>query len=444
MQKIGRQVYWFTSAFLQKYRSIMVGSFAMALLLGSFLLYILPRLPKQKPTRLIGLVGRYNLTSLPKQIEFNLGAGLTTMGEKLEPVPALSKSWQVSEDGKTYTFQLDTNKKWSNGQPVKIEDINLTIPSIQIEKKTDTNEIIFKLPDVFAPFPSLLQKPIIKDGFLTLSDYTIRDIQTEGPYISRIQMESPDDILEYRFYSTLTEALTAFKLGQVDYLLDLNEKPQISSWPNVKTDQVTDLTRYVAVFFDTSDPMLGKQNKDIRQALAYAISDKTQGSTRVISPISPLSWSYNKTVKSYDFDLDRAKTLLKKGLGSGGSLNKLELSVVPELISVAEKIKLDWQQLGIETEIKVVSSRPEKFQALLAFETIPDDPDQYSIWHSTQKLTNFTKFQDEQVDKLLEDGRRTTKKDQRLKIYLDFQRFLLEESPAVFLYHPFTYSLIRG
>jgi peptide/nickel transport system substrate-binding protein len=122
---------------------------------------------------------------------------------------------------------------------------------------------------------------------------------------------------------------------------------------------------------------------------------------------------------------------------------KLELSVTPELLAFADIIKHDWEVLGVNVEVKVVSSRPEKYQALLTSMGIPVDPDQYALWHSTQETTNLTHFKDEQVDKNLEDGRRTIDTEARRKIYLDFQRFLLEEAPAIFLYHPVNFQLVR-
>lgn len=40
----------------------------------------------------------------------------------LEPIPAVAKSWNISSDGKTYTFQLRHNAVWSNGDPVTSHD----------------------------------------------------------------------------------------------------------------------------------------------------------------------------------------------------------------------------------------------------------------------------------------------------------------------------------
>lgn len=48
--------------------------------------------------------------------------GLVRIGPQLEPVPAAAERWEVSEDGRTYTFHLRANGRWSNGEPVTSED----------------------------------------------------------------------------------------------------------------------------------------------------------------------------------------------------------------------------------------------------------------------------------------------------------------------------------
>ena len=47
--------------------------------------------------------------------------GLTAVNDKGKTAPALAKSWDVSEDGKTYTFHL-RDAKWSNGDKVTAND----------------------------------------------------------------------------------------------------------------------------------------------------------------------------------------------------------------------------------------------------------------------------------------------------------------------------------
>ena len=39
------------------------------------------------------------------------------------PVPALAASWDISSDGRTYTFHLRTNAVWSTGEPITTDDV---------------------------------------------------------------------------------------------------------------------------------------------------------------------------------------------------------------------------------------------------------------------------------------------------------------------------------
>jgi oligopeptide transport system substrate-binding protein len=55
-------------------------------------------------------------------ILLNIMDPLVTLGGDLEPVPGLAESWDVSEDGKTVTFHLRSDGKWTNGDPVTAED----------------------------------------------------------------------------------------------------------------------------------------------------------------------------------------------------------------------------------------------------------------------------------------------------------------------------------
>lgn len=48
--------------------------------------------------------------------------GLTTRDEFGNVVPGVAESWEISPDGKTYTFHLRNNAKWSNGDPVTAAD----------------------------------------------------------------------------------------------------------------------------------------------------------------------------------------------------------------------------------------------------------------------------------------------------------------------------------
>src|SRR5687767_11649845 len=47
---------------------------------------------------------------------------LTRLDAKAAPIPAAAESWTVSDDGRTYTFRLRPQLRWSNGDPLVAED----------------------------------------------------------------------------------------------------------------------------------------------------------------------------------------------------------------------------------------------------------------------------------------------------------------------------------
>jgi oligopeptide transport system substrate-binding protein len=55
-------------------------------------------------------------------IILNLMDPLVKLGDDLEPVPSAAQSWEVSQDGKTVTFNLRDDLKWTNGDKVTAKD----------------------------------------------------------------------------------------------------------------------------------------------------------------------------------------------------------------------------------------------------------------------------------------------------------------------------------
>ena len=64
------------------------------------------------------------ITGVPEhKIMMALFEGLASEDPKdLHPVPGLAESWDISPDGKTYTFHLRKNAKWSDGSPITSDD----------------------------------------------------------------------------------------------------------------------------------------------------------------------------------------------------------------------------------------------------------------------------------------------------------------------------------
>lgn len=432
MFKALRRYYWLTQKFIARHYSVILKTTSGVLVLGGIAIFVSRYIPASRDVIRIGIVGKYTPETMPTIIQKQVSAGLVTMSSTGEANPALAASWDISNDGKTYTFTLNNSIVWHDGSRLVPSDIVYNFKEVETVYNED-GTVTFRLQEPFAPFLQAVSKPLIKNGKVGTGTLQIQRTKVIGGVLQEVVLVSETSKEIYKFYPTESSALTAFKLGEIDRVDNISYVPQellgdsaLSIRPN------TDNSRIAVLFFNNHDSVLG--SKPTRQGLTYAIKDKSLGHTRALSPIDQKSWAYNPLVKEYGYDAERAKNLFFTDIGKD-SIPSLELKTTLAYLDVAEKIAADWREvLGVSVDVKVVTNIGTDYQILLTDFAPPADPDQYTVWHSTQS-TNFTHYSNLKVDKLLEDGRRTLDKKLRIDIYQDFQRFLLEDCPAVFLYY---------
>ena len=389
----------------------------------------------------IGVAGRYHTGNLPNYILNQVSSGLTAIDESGAVVPSLAKTWESPDKGKTWVFTLKDNIYWQDGKEVNSESITYEFSDVEIEKPDDKT-IVFKLKEPFSPFPSVVAKPTFRKGLLGTGSWEVDDVTVAGNVIQKITLKDEGKNKKiYKFYPTEERTKLAFKLGKVDSIEDIFIPSPLDIWETNIIITQKNYNRIVLIFFNTTDKFLS--DKSLRQSLIYAIDKKSLIGERAISPIEPNSWAYNPQVKKYSFDADRSQELLDEFPDELKEKLSIKLVSSPILLSVAEKIANDWNRINVDTVVQVSSIIPNEFQVYLTVLDVPADPDQYSLWHSTQLGTNISRYSNPRIDKLLEDGRSELNMEERKKIYLDFQRFLTEDSPAAFLYHPETYTISR-
>ncbi|MCL4200443.1 ABC transporter substrate-binding protein [Patescibacteria group bacterium] len=424
-------------------RSLVLGFFVGILLSVLFWqAYPLVRTSLFSSTERIGLVGEFSPSTLPPLIQNQISVGLTKLSEDGTPMPALATSWEATNSGKTFIFTLGTDWKWHTGKEVAAHDVNYNIRGVTLIPTGD-HTLIAYLQYPYSPFPSLVAKPIFLPGLNGLGEYKISRIQLSGGNVRSIQLYPSKDTKKkaklYTFYQTEALAKLAFKLGEIDELADISSPSGIANWGNMHVDERVNYDRIVTLFFNMRSQVLS--DKAARQALAYGIPDLPWESAD--SPISKTSWAYAKNTRNYTYNPAEVTRLLKTS-SLASSSGELVLSTFPAYLDVAQQIAASWTNLKIPTKVQVVSSVPQDFEVLLSAQDVPPDPDQYPFWHSTQTQTNVTGYVNVKIDKLLEDGRQELDQEKRKLIYTDFQRRLVEEAPAVFLYYPTLYTVSRG
>jgi len=465
-----RRLYWYLTAYAKKHGLILVSSLVVAIVIFSLLIPLFASRVTFKSKTYIGMIGSFTLNTLPSDIKSQLSVGLTQITENKEVQPYLAQRWVVEDDGKQYRFVLKKDVFWQDGKEVVPEDINYQF--VDVTTIATPNDIVFKLPDSFSPFPSVLAEPVFRQGtekylwffsrptLIGIGQTKIIDYKKKGNRLQELVLETPKEKLIYRFYLTETDLINAFKRGEVDVVPDLADPGDLKNWRNVEVTQQLQTDRYLAVFFNNSDPVL---TKNVRQALAYALDTVNDG-TQSRGPIDPTSWAYLEGGKSYQKDIERAVSRLLDDLPQQQLV--LNLTTTQTFEREAESYIAQWAELGkkaIEAcqsskdvkdknvcpflEIKVnlkVSSFPDtsNFQLLLIGQESPVDPDQYFLWHSGQS-TNFTRYKNTRIDSLLEKARKTIDQEERKALYQEFQQFLLEDPPAIFIRHLYSYEIRR-
>jgi peptide/nickel transport system substrate-binding protein len=458
-----RKYYWYLTAFIRKHGALLIGTIIGGVVLFSVVFPFVINIFELRPRHYIGMVGSYSLNTLPRSIQVLLSHGLTELQPDGSVIPDVAERWAVEDEGKSYRFVVRRNVFWSDGKAFEPSDVNYNFSDVQTI--ATANDVIFKLKKPFVPFPTVVSQPLFrfsqqtsffflrKQKLIGLGPYQVNDYQEKGPRLSELTVSNKDEERVYRFYLTEDDAIAAFERGEVDELPDLANPGILSTWQNVTIDQTLDNHTYLGIFFNLEHPVF-KDSKELRQALNYAL-EKPNDDTRVYGPISPQSWAFADVGKDYGYDLDRA---VERLLAVKDRINiplHFELTTTQSFSQDADIVKAQWEKLGTRAAEACQSGKDKEkgncenlriqvtvrinnfpdlnnFSALLIGQTIPADPDQYTLWHSQQR-TNFTHYENTRIDALLERGRQTTDREKRKEIYHDFQQFFTEDGPVIYL-----------
>ncbi|MED4923287.1 peptide ABC transporter substrate-binding protein [Anoxybacillus geothermalis] len=144
--------------------------------------------PAEKKEQVLNLLETSEIPSLDPalatdQVSFivlnNVMEGLYRLGKDNKPVPGVAESYTVSEDGKTYTFKLRQDAKWSNGDPVTAHDFVFAWRRVLDPKtKAEYAYIMYDIKNAAAVNTGKL--PVDQLGVKALDNYTLQ-VELENP-----------------------------------------------------------------------------------------------------------------------------------------------------------------------------------------------------------------------------------------------------------------------
>ncbi|OGK16573.1 hypothetical protein A2690_02595 [Candidatus Roizmanbacteria bacterium RIFCSPHIGHO2_01_FULL_39_12b] len=443
-----RTIWWYSASFLQKNAKFILTSFVAGFIMIFFFLSIYPSINSYlfRKKEKIGLIARVKLGSLPKIIISQISTPLVTITPQGEIVPVLANSWEIMPDKKTFRFHIKNGLKWSDGKEFKARDIKLQFSEGVKINVVDDLTIEFILDQSLEVFPVYLTQPVIRNNTQGVGGpYKMQGYTKKRGFITSINLFPNRDKFPYkvyRFYTTANELSLAYKSGEINEFetLDRSVVDSFAAWRNTKIKRVVDYSQIMTLFFNMKSELF--KERDARKAVTYSIKSFDEYGVPAVGSIPPISWAHMNDVKQYGYNLNKATEGADKILSSTEEA-KIKLYTFLDYAGIAEKIKTDLKKVRFDVSLKLVSFIPDEFDMFLTIWDVPQDPDQYIFWHSKQTVTNITHYNNAKIDKLLEDGREVVNVQQRKKIYRDFQKVIVDDLPAYFMYYPYVYTIKR-
>ena len=416
----------------------------------------------------------------------------------LEPRPDLAKSWQVSRDGLTWTFQLRDDVKWHDGKPFTGEDVKWTFEAkatakgawrgprpLKSVEVVEPHLVRFHLAQPFAPLAVLLgftqyigPKHILEGKELTeFTDFNKKNPIGTGPFKIKefvtgqhvTLVANPDyflgrpslDTFVFKVIPDVNVQVAQLKTGEMDFaLIEPQNIAAVKGAANLKLD-IVDYVNHYYIAFQQKNPLF--TDPRVRLAMIHAIDrqaivDKVllgygTVATGTIPPA--LAWAYNTNLKPLPYDPQKALALLAEAgwkPGAGGALMKdgkplkFTLSVDkgnPAREQTATIAQQFYKKLGMDVTLETMewgafaSKRwlAREYEAIHMWWITPPDPDQMDFY-GTGGPSNHAHFSNPEMDKVLLEAQKTTDRERRRQLYYRFQELEMAAPPAATLYYP--------
>ncbi len=415
----------------------------------------------------------------------NLYSTLLTYGQRYGDFRHdLVQSLETSEDGLVYTLRLVPDATFHSGRPVTADAVRFSLErivergvraehfeAVESIQTPDERTVIITLSHRSAPFLSYLAHPmnaIVDPQAVDEADGSLDSAAAgSGPFKlvewkrdQRLVMAKHDgyhvagrpylDRLVFRPIPDDTARTTALRTGEAHLLLEVSPKDVmlLSKAPGVVVEAVPG-TFWEYLGLNCAKPPFDDQN--LRRAVAYGV-DRAQLNQLVKfgkatelygGHIPPNHWAHADFELFKDKNPGDARFLF--------SASRVEEPLAVELIvdsgvayqgRAAEVIKQQLKPVGFDVTIRGLESsvffdrlgRGDFEMTVVGWMGFVD-PDQWTwnLFHSRGKY-NQQGYANAEVDRLLDEAKRTLDRERRKTLYAEAQRLIAEEAPMVFLY----------
>jgi peptide/nickel transport system substrate-binding protein len=427
----------------------------------------------------------------------NIYEGLLRYTTGLEPQPQLAKSWEVSEDGLTYTFHLQEDAKWHDGTPFTAADVvfsadvflretharlRASLAHVETITAPDDHTVVFKLKQPFGPFIGIFEvgtMPMVPKHIYEGTDFKTNPANNTpigtGPFKfkewvkgSHILLVKNEDYyedgkpyLDEIYWHVIPDAASravAYETGVVDILpggsvenFDVGRLTELENscvtdkgweyfgplswmWLNNREGPTADVRFRKAV-------MYAMDRNFAREALWNGLGKVATG------PVSSSTRFYSDDVTKYDYDPDKARALLEEMGYDGTPVRLLPLPYGETWQRWAEAVKQNLEEVGIKvdmvaTDVAGWNQKISEWDYDLAFTYLYQYGDPALGVSRTYVSTNIAKgspwnnvegYEDKGVDEMFAKAAVAVTKEERQKLYDEVQKKLVDDVPVAWL-----------
>lgn len=418
----------------------------------------------------------------------------------------LADSWDVSEDGTTYTFNLNPDAKWHDGEQVTSEDVKFTYERIMeqgytfssflrdvksIETPDDLTVVITLNKTNMAFLPMMAQGAQWTGKIYPEHLWADQEGFDTGPYVnepvgsgpfrfvrwdrgSAVVLEANEDYfrgppeVDTLIFRTIPDANVAraeFEAGQFPYL-PFNYAPPLAEAPIFEADPDINVV-YTASHF-SRDLQLNLNHEalgvpEVRQAIAYAIDRETMNriafnnswTPGYYAGVSSQSQWINEDARFPEHDAAMAEQLLDEaGFPRGDDGWRFAIKVTGPNISdceaITEILVQQLREVGIEAELEKFDQstwftriQEKNFDISCYFGRYGPDPDAYREHFSTDAARNFMSYSDAELDEIAAEANTLTDADARSEMYDRIQEIIVRDMPYINVFEEQKMSLVR-
>lgn len=402
----------------------------------------------------------------------------------------LAASISPDDTGKVWTVTLKDGLKWSDGEPITLDDVLYTVnltkdPTINtsfssnfsgvtVERVGDA--LVFALPSAYADFDATLNIPILPSHILadvapgqllehsfstnpvTSGAFTFNAMQSVSGDGERIVYLAANNYyykskpmlssFAIHTYSSAEEIVRAISSSDVTATAELSAvyRDQLSS--DLIYEKQTAIASGVFAFLNTTSPMLN--NVATRQAIQRGIDMSAVRS--VLGDEYPLNYPILKSqieLSEYpalpEYDLEAAKAAIANAGLTGRTLRltttnsgyfpELAAMLKTQLENLGFNVDLDISNPGQEFFVNVIRQR--NYDILLYEVELGADPDLFAYYHSSQASAtglNLSNYASPLVDDLILGARTSMDEAARVQKYETFLTRWVNDVPAIGVY----------